>query len=169
MTARRFPPPWSVDELVERFVVRDATGQALAHAYFEEEPDRRAAAHLFTRDEARRIAAHTYKMRYPQTQQWIPLDTELKEQIEAKLSRTNNCQDYEDRAVILDELRSSEFENCRSEQKDLKEGGFCAPRPSINLYLLLNAGVAVVGFGIVFGLSFLLPAIARRYWRWLNT
>jgi hypothetical protein len=62
MTARRFPPPWSIDELVERFVVRDATGHALAHVYFEEEPDRRVAARLLTRDEARRIAANIAKL-----------------------------------------------------------------------------------------------------------
>ena len=62
MTARRFPPPWSNDELVERFVVRDATGHALAHVYFEEEPDRRVAAHLLTRNEARRIAVYIAKL-----------------------------------------------------------------------------------------------------------
>jgi hypothetical protein len=29
MTARRFPPPWSIDELETCFVVRDHSGQAL--------------------------------------------------------------------------------------------------------------------------------------------
>jgi hypothetical protein len=61
MTAR-FPPPWSLDELVDRFVVRDANGHALAHVYFEEELDRCAAAHLLTRDEARHIAANIAKV-----------------------------------------------------------------------------------------------------------
>ena len=38
MTDRRFPPPWTLDEHDECFIVRDANGQALAYVYFEEEP-----------------------------------------------------------------------------------------------------------------------------------
>jgi hypothetical protein len=58
---RRFPPPWSVDETDACFIVRDANGQALAYVYFEDEPGRRSAARLLTRDEARRIAANIAK------------------------------------------------------------------------------------------------------------
>jgi len=45
---RRFPPPWSIDELEACFVVIDSAGQKLAYVYFEEEPGRRSggqAAH----------------------------------------------------------------------------------------------------------------------------
>ena len=59
---RRFPPPWSVDELEACFVVRDHNGQALAYVYFEEEPGRRSAAKLLSKDEARRIAANIAKL-----------------------------------------------------------------------------------------------------------
>jgi hypothetical protein len=37
MSARRFPPPWSVDELDACFVVNDGAGQKLAYVYFEDE------------------------------------------------------------------------------------------------------------------------------------
>ena len=60
---RRFPPPWSIEELNDAcFVVRDHNGQALAYVYFEDEPGRRSAAKLLERDEARRIAANIAKL-----------------------------------------------------------------------------------------------------------
>jgi hypothetical protein len=57
-TERRFPPPWSVEELDACIVVRDHNGQQLAYVYSEDEPGRRSAAKLLTRDEARRIAVN---------------------------------------------------------------------------------------------------------------
>ena len=59
---RRFPTPWSVDELEACFVVRDSAGQKLAYVYFENEPGPRSAAKLLTKDEARRIAANIGKL-----------------------------------------------------------------------------------------------------------
>jgi endo-1,4-beta-D-glucanase Y len=62
MPARRFPPPWSVEEQSACFVVRDHNGQALSYVYYESEPGRRSAAKLLSKDEARRIAANIAKL-----------------------------------------------------------------------------------------------------------
>jgi hypothetical protein len=39
---RRFPPPWTVEDIAAAFVVRDHNGQQLAYVYFEDEPDAKA-------------------------------------------------------------------------------------------------------------------------------
>jgi hypothetical protein len=63
VTVRRFPPPWSIEELNNAcFVVRDHDGQQLACVYFEDEPGGRSTAKLLTRDEARRIAVNIAKL-----------------------------------------------------------------------------------------------------------
>jgi hypothetical protein len=62
MSNRRFPPPWCVDEANNAcFIVKDRAGMSLAYVYFEDEPGRRSAAKLLTRDEARRIATNIAK------------------------------------------------------------------------------------------------------------
>jgi hypothetical protein len=86
MPERRFPPPWSVEGTgaccsrkagvqlgrymrevsatgsgrfsSARAKYRDANGQALACVYFEDEPGRRTAAKLLTKDEARRMGVN---------------------------------------------------------------------------------------------------------------
>jgi hypothetical protein len=58
MPQRRFPPPWSIEELDSCFVVKDSKGQKLSYVYFEEESGRRSAAKMLTKDEARRIVAN---------------------------------------------------------------------------------------------------------------
>ena len=58
MSGRGFRSPWTVEELIDCFVVRDANGQALGYFYFEEDHGRRSAAKLLTKDEARRIAVN---------------------------------------------------------------------------------------------------------------
>jgi len=62
VTARRFPPPWSFEDIDAAFVVKDGNGQKVAYVYYEDEPGRRSAAKLLTKDEARRIAANIAKL-----------------------------------------------------------------------------------------------------------
>jgi hypothetical protein len=62
MPDRRFPPPWTVEELDACFVVMDNAGQKLAYVYFEDEPARRSPTKLLSEDEVRRIAANIAKL-----------------------------------------------------------------------------------------------------------
>jgi hypothetical protein len=57
-TDHRFPQPWSVEEQDGCFVVQDSNGQALSCVHFADKPGRR----LFTRDEARYLAANMAKL-----------------------------------------------------------------------------------------------------------
>jgi hypothetical protein len=60
--SRRFPLPWSVEGIGAAFVVRDQNGQGLAYVYFEDEPQRRVASKMLSKDEARRIAVNIAKL-----------------------------------------------------------------------------------------------------------
>jgi hypothetical protein len=62
MTSPPLSAAWSVEETDACFIVKDHTGHSLAYVYFEEEPGRRAATRLMTRDEARRTAANIAKL-----------------------------------------------------------------------------------------------------------
>ncbi|WP_024513350.1 hypothetical protein [Bradyrhizobium sp. ARR65] len=68
MEQRRFPPPWSLDEYTESFMVRDAAGQPLCYLYYEEMELRRTQQRRLTKDEARRIARAITRL--PELMQW---------------------------------------------------------------------------------------------------
>jgi hypothetical protein len=59
---RRFPPPWSIEDLGAAFVVKDSARRKLAYVYFEEKPGWRSAASQLGKDEARQIAANFAKL-----------------------------------------------------------------------------------------------------------
>jgi len=63
--SRRFPAPWSAEPQPNYYVVRDADGQQLAYIYYSNDPERRSAVKLLTKDEARRIAANIAKLPEP--------------------------------------------------------------------------------------------------------
>jgi hypothetical protein len=44
------------------FVVKDSSGQKLAYVYYEDDPGRRSAAKLLSKEEARRLAVNFAKM-----------------------------------------------------------------------------------------------------------
>ena len=59
---RRFPAPWTVEQIPGGYKVRDATGQALAYVYGRETRADADIAKLLTMDEARRVAANIAKL-----------------------------------------------------------------------------------------------------------
>src|SRR5215469_1629073 len=65
MPPRRFPPPWSAEMQPNYYVVRDANGQQLAYVHYSNDPDRRTAAKLLTKDEAflDHRGAHTRRLK----------------------------------------------------------------------------------------------------------
>src|ERR1700722_4452792 len=54
--SRRFPPPWRADKMPGGYVVRDASGQAIAYLYSRPNESEAMQAKVLTADEARRIA-----------------------------------------------------------------------------------------------------------------
>jgi len=59
---RHFRPPWSVENLASRFVVKDREGKELAYINYEDDPNKRSTLKLLSRDEARRIATAIAKL-----------------------------------------------------------------------------------------------------------
>jgi hypothetical protein len=59
---RRFMPPWTAERIPGGYVVRDATGQALAYVYARETKADADTAKVLTMDEARRVASNIAKL-----------------------------------------------------------------------------------------------------------
>jgi hypothetical protein len=59
---RHFPPPWSIEERQESFIVKDANGQQIVYLYFEDEPQRQMSMKRLSRDEAFLIAVNIAKL-----------------------------------------------------------------------------------------------------------
>jgi hypothetical protein len=59
---RRFPPPWSVEDISGCFVVKASNDRPLVFIYYWDGAGRRSLARLLTRDAARRIAAGIAKL-----------------------------------------------------------------------------------------------------------
>jgi hypothetical protein len=60
--ARRFPPPWTVEQIPGGFKVKDANGQSLAYLYGRETKADADIAKVLTMYEARRIASNIAKL-----------------------------------------------------------------------------------------------------------
>jgi hypothetical protein len=69
MPERRFPPPWSVEDIGGCFVVKASNNRPLVFIYYGEGVARRSLAKLLTRDAARRIASGIAKL--PGLVQWL--------------------------------------------------------------------------------------------------
>jgi hypothetical protein len=126
---------------------------------------------------------HTYKAR-PITHGLISLTAEEKATIAAELKETNNCQTHHGRLnealrdvvepnkkteLLLrnDDVGREYF--CQEGQRRLERGGDFKEYPDTLKYLTINVATAGSAFVEVFALTYLLPALAHRYWRWLNT
>jgi hypothetical protein len=59
---RRFPAPWSVEQIPGGYKVLDANGQAIVYVYARETQQQVEAAKALTFDEARRIAVNVARL-----------------------------------------------------------------------------------------------------------
>ena len=59
---RRLPPPWRAEKFSGGYVVRDATGFAVAYVYGRSTEDEAVEAKQMTMDEARRVASNIAKL-----------------------------------------------------------------------------------------------------------
>ena len=61
-SSRRFPPPWSVEQIPGGYKILDANGQSVAYVYGRETRADADIANVLTMDEARRVASNIPKL-----------------------------------------------------------------------------------------------------------
>jgi hypothetical protein len=111
-----------------------------------------------------------------------PLTAKEKADIAAELKETNNCQTFRDQSYLdkyiqampsVDPDRFKGLQDyavrfCEERQRQLEAATWIIT-PDTLKYLGINAAIAASVFAAIFGLTYLLPALARRYWQWLKT
>jgi hypothetical protein len=111
----------------------------------------------------------SYKLSVEREYVVAPLTAEEKEQIAAKLKKNNYCQEQRDRLAQSHDINDTmPVVACDLEVKTLERGETLHSYSRMAKYLAINAAVVIASFAVIFGLTYLLPALARRYWKWLN-
>ena len=102
----------------------------------------------------------TWKMQ-PTSETWVPLTADQKAKLGTYMQSTENCRIFE--AAFWDKVF------CDMELEKLRAGGeYQYLYLSASKYLALNFATALGAFISVFGLTFLLPDLVRRYRLWLR-
>ena len=116
----------------------------------------------------------TYNKNFAREYVSEPMTAEEKERIAADFRKNNYCQELRDRIQHLSD--TTPLMECEYDLKRFERGEVLHSYSRMPKYLTLNAAAMAAGFVVLFGLTFLLPAmasacrsVARRYWRWLNT
>ena len=116
----------------------------------------------------------TFRVHGARQETWVPFSKEKQERIRLVLAETNDCQTNLDRIYQIIGLSyspdmSSPLDICRNYIRARQSGGTFRYGIPLSEYLAINAAAAAAGFIAIFGLTYLLPALARRYWQWLKT
>lgn len=59
--------------------------------------------------------------------------------------------------------------DCRMDHDALSKGARFQTYPSALKYLAANSGIVSSVFLGIFALTFIIPALIKRFWRWVNT
>ena len=62
MDARRFPPPWAIEDVGGYFVVKASNERPLVFIYYRDDDGPRSLVKMLTREAARRIATGIAKL-----------------------------------------------------------------------------------------------------------